>query len=89
MKFLHTFGLAIAGCMVAAPPGFAQTSSSGSKTTYQAPTKQRADGSVSSTSGPSRFSNGAHKQATQGLPPGLSSNSSVPWHNQNDSGSHQ
>ena len=89
MKILHTFGLAIAGCMVAASPGLAQISSSGSTTTYQAPAKQRADGGVSSTGGPSRFSNGAHKQATQGLPPSLSSDSGVPWNNHNQSGSHQ
>jgi hypothetical protein len=89
MKILHTFRLAIAGCVVAAPLGFAQTSSSGSTTTYQVPTKQHAEGGLSSAGGSGQYSNGAHKQATQGLPPGLSPDSSAPWNNQNRSGSHQ
>jgi hypothetical protein len=89
MKILHTFGLAIAGCVVIAPLGFAQTSPSGSMTTYQAPAKHHAEGGLSSAGGSSQYSNGVHKQATQGLPPNLSPDSSAPWNNQNKSGSHQ
>jgi hypothetical protein len=89
MKILHTFELVIAGCVVATPLGFAQTSSSGSTTTYQAPAKQHAGGSLSPAGGSSQYSNGVHKQATQGLPPDLSPDSSAPWNNQNKSGSHQ
>jgi hypothetical protein len=89
MKILHALGLAIAGCVVAAPLGFAQTSSSGSTTTPQPPAKQQADGGVSPAAGSGRYTNGAHKQATQGLPPGLSSDSSAPWNNQNRPGTHQ
>jgi hypothetical protein len=89
MRILHTLQLAIAGCVVATPLGLAQTSSSGSMTTYQAPAKQHAEGALSSAAGSSQYSNGAHKQATQGLPPGLSPDSSAPWNNQTKSGSHQ
>jgi hypothetical protein len=88
MKIHHAFGLAIAGCVVAAPAGFAQTSSSGS-TTSQAPAKQQSDRGVSPAAGSNQYPNGAHKQATQGLPPGLNSDSSAPWNNQNRPGTHQ
>jgi hypothetical protein len=40
MRILHTFELTIAGCVVATPLSFAQTSSSGSTVTYQTPAKQ-------------------------------------------------
>jgi phage-related minor tail protein len=89
MKILHNFGLAIAGCILVVPLGFAQTSSSGSTTAHQALAKQHAEGGVSSAGGSSQYSNGAHKQATQGLPLGLRPDSSAPWSNQNKSGSHQ
>jgi hypothetical protein len=89
MKIYHAFVLAIVGFAVAAPLSFAQTSSSGAKTPGQVAGKQHPETGAPSGGSSSQYPNGAHKQATQGLPPSLTPDTGASWNNQNQPTKHE
>jgi hypothetical protein len=64
MKILTFAAAAVAASLLVSAPGFAQPNPESSKQTVQ---KQKTDGNDPTTVGPG---SGAHKQRTQGLPPG-------------------
>jgi hypothetical protein len=90
MKIYHAFVFAITGFVVAAPLRFAQTPSSPTKTTAQTAGKQHPETGASSGGSSSQYPDRAHKQATQGLPPGLAPDTGASWNNnQNQPAKHE
>jgi hypothetical protein len=77
MKLWHTLLLAgfIGG--MTGPLAFAQTNPATSQPEASRPKKPQSQ----PTAG--QYPDGARKQATQGLPPGLAPNTAAPWNNQN------